>query len=266
MDHRKYIENWYRRLKFPAEYDEAFYRALEETEVPADASVDTYDLSCQDGKRNLIFFLYFCEKLKQRYEEKGIPEEILMDTLSDLVVWTKTWSDLKGELYLGELGWLCNHLKMRLFKLGRLQYACGSLHHDIPFKGLQKGQKVIEIHIPAVGSFKKGELKDSIEKAKDFYAEYYPEFEYTHFTCHSWLLDPTLKTLLKPGSGILEFQSLFEHVLDDESDAILRYVFRWGCTREEIDNLVCTSSFSERVKAYTKAGGKFYETLGIFDK
>ena len=55
-------------------------------------------------------------------------------------------------------------------------------------------------------------------------------------------------------------------ISDDESDAILRYVFRWGCTRDDLDNLVCTSGFSHRVMDYARAGGKFYESLGIFKK
>ena len=266
MKTKKIIEKWYQLLRFPKEYDDAFYAALETIEVPEDASLASYDLKCQDGKRNLLFFLYFCEDLKNRYEEKGLPEEILMDTLNDVVVWTETWSGVKGELFLGELGWLSNHFSMRLFRLGRLQYAFGRIDQDVPAMGVVKGQNIMEVHIPAIGRFPKEMCAASVEKAKAFFAQYYPDYEFHHFTCHSWLLDPTLKTLLPAGSNILDFQALFMHVRDDESDAILRYVFRWGCTRADIDALVCTSSFSERVMAYTKAGGKFNESLGIFRK
>ena len=103
MGAKSVIAFWYKKLNFPSKYDGEFYRALEEIEIPADSKLEDYDPKCEDGKRNLLAYLYFCEELKRRYEEKGIGEDILMDTLSDLVVWTDVWSELKGELWLGEL-------------------------------------------------------------------------------------------------------------------------------------------------------------------
>ena len=84
------------------------------------------------------------------YQEKGIEESVLMDTLSDLPHWLKTWSDLKGCLYLGELDWFSHHFRMKLFKLGRLQF-CFADRYSFPDRGIKKGDTVIDIHIPAAG-------------------------------------------------------------------------------------------------------------------
>ena len=92
-----------------------------------------------------------CEELEKKYAEKGIPESVLLDTLSDISIWLDTWSDLKGETYLGELGWLQRHLKMDIFRIGRLQFAFGTCEVDSPDQGICKGDPIIEVHIPADG-------------------------------------------------------------------------------------------------------------------
>ena len=257
------IEKWYRLLRFPPKYDAEFYGALEEICIPVDSSIETYDVREQDGKKNFLSYLYFCEKLEQRYAQQGIDNAILMDTLHDLVLWTDTWSGLKGQLYLGELAWLKHHLSMKLFKLGRLQFAPGGAEMDVPRLGISKGDPMMEIHVPAVGPLDPAAVQDSVERAKAFFAKYYPEYAYRYFTCHSWLLDTSLKELLGDDSNIIRFQNLFDVVHEDPSDAALRYVFQWNTTKENVGEMECTSSFAKKVKERAMAGRDFYVSYGI---
>lgn len=266
MNTKGIIEYWYKKIGFPEKYDVEFYRALEEIEIPDGITIDTYDLNEQNGKRNLLSFLYFCEALKERYAKKGISEEILLDTLNDLVIWTDIWSDLKGELYLGETGWLSSHLSMKLFKLGRLQFCMAKEALDIPEKGVKKGENIMEIHIPAVGPMKKELCMESIEAAKEFFAKYYPEFDYKYFSCHSWLLDTSLEEMLGSESNIIQFQNMFDIVHEGKSDAILKYTFRWNIKRDEIDGIPCTTGFMKKIKARVSEGGDFYSSYGIIKK
>lgn len=250
------IEKWYKALEFPAEYDLEFYNALETYRISSQSTLDTYDLDCPDGKQNLLHFLYFCENLEENYFAKGISREILLDTVQDLVRWTKVWSDLKGQLYLGELSWLSRHLKMELFQLGRLQFAMGK-DRDIP---------ILEIHIPAYGPLDIEACKESIQMAKAFFGKYYPEYDYRYFTCHSWLLDSTLDCLLSENSNIRKFKDMFHIHREDDSDAILRYVFRWDANRENLVDMPCGSSFSRQVKEAYAKGCQFHEGYGSIQK
>ena len=259
------IEKWYNKLGFSGEFDLQFKKALEEIEISESAAVETFEQT-ENGKLNFLTYLYFCEKLKDRYEEKNIPENILMDTLKDIVIWANTWSALKGELYLGECDWLARHLSMKLFKLGRLQFCMGKAEADILKYGVKKGDNVIEIHIPEAEPLTLEECKKSIEKAKEFFKLYFPQFEYKCFTCHSWLLDNTLKEILKPESNIIKFQNMFEPVKNDESYALLRYIFKWDTTKDTLKDAVAKSSFAQKVKDRALSGGKFYETLGVIKK
>ncbi|MBR3594122.1 MAG: amidohydrolase family protein [Clostridia bacterium] len=255
-------EKWYKKLGFPSRFDKEFRKALSETPVSDAVTVEDFK-SGTEGKRNLITALWLCEELAEKYRQKGIAEEVLLDTLSDLVIWTETWSDIKGELYLGENEWLARHLGMRLVKLGRLQYCMAESEHDIEKYGIKKGDAVLEVHIPAVGPLSADECVSSLAAAKPFFAKYFPDFEYSVRTCHSWLLDPTLSEVLKEGSNILKFQELFDIVHTEKADDIIRYVFPWDTDRHNIRYRVADGSLAVAVKKRINAGGDFLCGLGV---
>ena len=259
-------EKWYKKLGFPAEADAPFFEALDRAKLEGEMSLADYDLSCEDGEANLLHFLCFCEELEEAYNERNIPESILLDTLGDIVVWTKTWSGLKCGLFLGELEWLSRHLGMRLFKLGRLQFCLADSEFDILEKGLEKGASVIEVHIPEGEPLLYDECVKSLDASRKFFAEYFPEYDYSLFTCHSWLLDSSLKEFLPSDSNILKFASLFKIARNDPSDALLGYLFKWGIKREELVGCEPVSSLAKKVKASALDGRTFFESLGWIEK
>lgn len=257
------IEKWYLKLGFDDKYNDEFYKALSTINIAENTSIDTYDLESTDGKKNLLSFLYMCEALEQKYIQKGIDNAILSDTLADIVRWTNTWSAIKGELYLGELFWLRHHMKMNLFKLGRLQYCMDKVWYDAPEKNLFEGDTVLSIHIPATGPLDYEECIQSLKTAKEFFRKFYPEFNYKYFICSSWLLDETLSEIMKPDSNILKFQTLFDIDSAVESEAIVKFVFGWNITRDMLGDIDAPNSFCEKIKNRFASGGKFYAGRGI---
>lgn len=256
-DMKDIIEDMYLRLNFPKDYNREFYKALEEIPISDAITLEGYDKSCEDGTRNLLSFLYFAHLLEEKYEEKGISKEIFLHTMGDIVTWTNTWSQIKGRLYLGELPWLSGHLSMKLFRLGRLQFRMG---HDA-----DRGN-VIEIHIPEGEPLDPARCRDSIEKAKAFFAEFYPEFEYAYFSCHSWLLDSAVSEMLGQDSNIAKFRNMFEITREDDSYALLTYIFTWDTNIRNLPTRVSRSSFAERVKKSALGGKVFHESMGYIHK
>lgn len=260
---KEVIEKWYRTLGFTREYDREFYPALKSIDISDAITIKRYKKNDECGKRNLLSYLYLCEKLSEKYKEKGIPEKILTDTTEDIVRWTDIWTDLKGELWLGETSWLSRHLSMKLFHIGRLQFCMAPSEFDIPTFGIKKGDAIIEIHIPAAGALRVEDCKKSISDAKEFFNKYYPDYKYKAFTCHSWLLDSSLKKLLAEESNILKFAALFNVVAEDDSYEILRYVFKRTTNSRNVKDAYPTSSFAERVKRAVLSGEVFHESLGV---
>lgn len=266
IDTKPIIEKWYKILGFPPQFDKEFYTALNAIPISDAVTLDNFAKDGGDGKRNLLSYLYMCENTANEARKLGIPEGIIFDTLSDAVTWCMTWLEVKGELYLDELGWLSHHLRGKLFQLGRLQFCMGRSEWDIDKYGIKKGDNVLEIHIPKGESLTTAACEDSISRAKEFFAKYFPNFEYTVFTCHSWLLDDTLKELLPESSGIIRFGNMFDKISEDESMALLRYIFTWDTTVQNVANKSPRSSFAKAVQKETANGRRFHSTLGVIAK
>ena len=257
------IKKWYKKLGFPEIFDKEFYRALDSMKITDDMTPERYDLDCEDGKKNLMYFLFFCEAVSKKYEERGIPEDIMLDTLRDLVLWTKTWYSVKGTLHLSQLDWLSYHVGFRIFKLGRLQFCLHNAKEDIPQFDIKKGDNVIEVHIPAGEKLDNEECKKSIEMAKEFFKKYFPEFDYKAFVCDSWLLDSDLKEFLSKDSNIIKFGDMFTRIRNNDSNALLRYLFRWDTNEINLRYAYPTSTFAERIRQAVLGGKTFHETLGV---
>ena len=260
------IKKWYDKLDFPKEFDVEFGEYLKSIKISDTVTVENYPVDSKDGGRNLLTYLYLCEKLSEEYKAKGIPEGILIDTLKDIVRWTETYTDINGRLYLGELHWLERHLAGQLYKVGRLQYCMAGAERDMPKYGLKKGDPIMEIHIPADGRLTIEECNESIEAAKDFFKKYFPEYDYQYFTCHSWLLDTKLKEVLPESSNILKFAQLFDVLAEDDSSALIKYIWSWDMTERKLKNAPPINNLATKVKEKMLKGEIFHESLGVIVK
>jgi len=265
LDTKSIIEKWYKKIGFSSSYDKEFYKALDEYEINPDAKIEDYDINCEDGRKNLLYYLYFCEDTEKRYKDSGIPDDVLMDTLEDISRWLDIWSDLKGSMYLGELDWLSYHLKARLFKLGRLQF-CFANHYEIPQRGIKKGDSVIDTHIPAAGPLDAEECRKSFDFAREFFSKYFPDYKWEVFTCHSWLLGEDFAKMLGEDSNIVKFQRMYNIYEQYESDAVLSYVFRWKIKRARVLNAEAKSGFAKKLKALVQEDAVFHGGGGYIDR
>lgn len=260
---KKIVEKWYKALEFSNEYDEQFYDILSKHEIDGSVTIESYSPKKYTDEQNVLNYLYMCEAAKKRYEGKGISSDILYATLKDIVFYSTACSEINGRFCLGVYEWIHRHLDLNLFQLGRLQFGIGKCEHDVLERSISRGDNVLEIHIPEGGPLTKSACLESIAMAKEFFARYFPEFKYEHFTTYTWLLDTGLNDLLKPGSNIIEFQGMFDIVERKKSDEILRYVFNWNTDRGNVESAFCKSKFAEAIKARVLSGGEFYEALGI---
>ena len=260
------IRKWYERLRFPQVFRREFEDALGRITVPETTCIDTYDLSCTDGERNLLSFLYMCQAVEEKYRELGIGEDILLDTLQDIVRWTERWSEVKGHLCLYELEWLARHMRVRLFKVGRLQFYMAPAKEDIPACGISRGDNVVELHIHRGGKLTPQAVDDSLSRGKTFLQTYFPQYRYQYFTCHSWLLDETLRKYLPENSNILRFGDRFQRIYAVDSDILLRFLFRWDTCPDTLAGAVCETAFQHKIKTAVLQGEQFHAVLGVLAK
>lgn len=204
------------------------------------------------------------KRLKAFYDEKGIDEKIYYDTLSDIKIWAEKSENGRKFNY----GWLQNHVKGELFRLGRLQfqiYPCRNktlLYGKLPFSC---GDNLIYVHIPEGEKLSYEMCKESFKKANIFFEAFFGEYKYSYYFCESWLIFEGNKEFMKSDSNILSFASLFSHAYSVKIDAqAIERIF--GKRHIFIKNYPEKTSLQKSAKAYMKKGGKMGIGIGYIYK
>ncbi len=131
---------------------------------------------------------------------------------------------------------------------------------------LSQEDLVPRIHIPPDGSFDRQIIEDSYQRAREIFGRCYPDYPYKAFFCHTWLLSPQLRRLLKPGSNILTFQEKFIPI-PCQSGGNVCFSFLFGMTPqipEDLGTLPENTSLQRAVKKLYLDGGYLYEGEGFF--
>ena len=130
------------------------------------------------------------------------------------------------------------------------------------------GDKVIALHIPAGGSLAPDEVDRTLELAKKFVAEYFPEWDYRGFTCESWLLDPQLEALLGDESNIVRFGRRFLRISVESGGRSPNYFVFMRPMDEKIDvsSLTENTRLEHALKEHYLKGGFIYDVFGCISK
>lgn len=154
--------------------------------------------------------------LQHSYEEKGLRQELMWDTLIDLKCKFREDHDLSGVWGTGAVGWYIRLYGLKIIKLGRLEFEPIGYKWDTPYRGIQKGDPVMNMHIPSTGPMKIGDVLDSFKQAYKFYGYTEP----MPVAAASWLLYPPIcEEVFKPGSNLKNFYDLFDVVEQYEDPA-----------------------------------------------
>lgn len=161
----------------------------------------------------LIMFLLFTKKLKERYAEKGISDEIFRHTVNDFRYQMQICKQVRGIIGTECADWCMGFIRMTRFGIGRFQYEIIKFGYNYEKDGkvLTPESKVLNVHIPASGEPLSEELAmKSFEMAKEFYKDEIGEpFA---FKCSSWLMYPEHEHMLNKESNIYRFAKMFDYL------------------------------------------------------
>ncbi len=236
----------------------------------------------KDPFTKLALIYAFLPEVKSRYEKKGIEDEIFFDTMSDIEIWINDCRDNLHKVGLDELNWLQLHMKLEIFKIGRLQYQKTICYipkkYDKNGESVMLGDKILNVHIPRGEKLDIEECEKSFVEAQKFFAKYFPEFPNNKFMCISWLLYPENHKFMREGSNILKFPALFDKVVWklEEPAGAYRWLFSVRYKNKEMmknkrktgsygstDDLPQNSSLQQRAVEYIKNGGSLGEGFGV---
>ncbi|MFB9327808.1 acyltransferase domain-containing protein [Paenibacillus aurantiacus] len=193
------------------------------------------------------------------YKVRGISDDIYFDTFSDLQIWSKKCYRDFGVYGIEEYGWLQEHVRLRLFRLGRLQFQPIALEQGVRAEGrtLGRGELALNVHIPEGGPLDEQSAERSFDMAKTFFRGI-PSI----FVCQSWLLDPQLSEVLPPTSNILKFQKNFVvYQVDRDARQAEERIFNRVC--EDPSLYEAQTSLQQSAKGYLMAGNRLGSGYGI---
>ncbi len=161
------------------------------------------------GYRQMLLYLFarFAVDAYEEYRIRGIEDNIYFDTFTDIRIWSETCYRDYGEYGLEEYNWLQEHVRLQLFRLGRLQFQPMAFNGENLKAGqclVEKNQLVLNVHIPEGEPLTPDAVSHSFLLARKFFRGI-PSV----YICSSWLLYPGLDQVLKAESNILKFQRLF---------------------------------------------------------
>jgi len=200
--------------------------------------------------------------LKQTYADRGIPEQVLHDTLSDVgrnMDWCKERNDrVAMEGYIFE--WLSKHFTAKLYHLGRLHFEAFRFRENNAF--LKKGDWVLNVHIPSGGKLLHDEILDSYGRGAELFRKLMPDIAWNGFICESWMLSPQLEELLGSSSNIVRFAADYQlyDVADDEGF----YTYAFVKKLDDLRALPEITTLQRAMKAYLLAGGRILSGRGFF--
>lgn len=162
----------------------------------------------------MLIFLCYAETLRLRYLERGLDEAVYWNSMADLSYKLEECRLVHGVVGSFVAPWFIGFFNLTRFALGRLQFEIIVADKEYPVsrRAIQKGDKIINIHIPRTGT--RLEHEQVIEAYRLAEAWFAKEFEGREllFGCHSWLLYPWHTEVLAPKSNLAAFMNDFEIV------------------------------------------------------
>lgn len=121
-------------------------------------------------KQLLYLFVRFAVDAYEEYRIRNIEDEIYNDTFSDIQIWCMQCLRDYGEYGIEEYNWLQEHVQLRLFRLGRMQFQPFAMDRDLVVDGCKvfTNQIVLNVHIPAGEPLSVQSVEESFQLARFF--------------------------------------------------------------------------------------------------
>ncbi|HBN82211.1 MAG TPA: hypothetical protein DDZ89_00020 [Clostridiales bacterium] len=122
---------------------------------------------------------------------------------------------------------------------------------------------VLSIHIPGGEKLYSEQCEEAYARAREVFADCFPEFKYKAFACFSWLMDPQLADMLPANSNIVSFQNKYIRFPSySTGTGVMSFVF-WR-KYDRYEDLPETTSLERKIKQHYINNKYIYEPGGVF--
>lgn len=214
----------------------------------------------------LAISLLLTQKSHKMFMKENIPEQVFIDTMKNIRVWTNTYAENHdGKLGMNLFSFIHLNLRGLFLRHGRFEYfKVGHYQQEFEINGHKvcQGDIVLDTHIPADGPMRPEYMLESFRLAHEFYKL----GDVSVFICHSWLLHPSIKEFCAPESNMRKFYDYFHivHYEDSPRCGDMKRVFGDNASYDHLEDLPEKTSLQRSLKAYLLKGGYMGGGLGAF--
>lgn len=232
-------------------------------EIAKESGINQYTL-------HMLYAIALSKHTRVMYEEKGLSNENFLDTMYDLKAKLMECYELHEVWGTAVFWWEIDLFNMNLIAFGRLQFEVIEYagEYEGEYKGktckLNKGDKVLNMHIPSGKPLNIDECRESFKMAAEFYKDYFVDRPVA-FVCTSWLLYPSHREFLPEKSNILKFMDLF-HIVSFKIREDKQYLWRifYKDWEKEAKDLPKNTSLQRAYADWLVKGNPAGEGHGVF--
>lgn len=169
------------------------------------------------GFKELCCMLRCALAAKKTFDALGFGGDIYYDTMACFTRFVNEHMESYGRYGFDRGFWTVRQVSCKLLRIGSLEYELIE----------QEGKPVISLHIPSDADLGQEALRASYLAARQALGRAFPPYRNAPMYCHSWLLSPTLGSVLPEGSRILAFQRSFDVTpLETPNLGFVQWVFK----------------------------------------
>ena len=260
--------------ELPWEQLSPMIKGLQKPDTAAKAKDDAYALIAEQEKQHKGL-AGVCVLAAAMYETaatlaaKGVSHKVLNDTFCCLHRMTGEYRMEFGCAGFDRGFWVWRQACCQIVRLGTLEFEYMLLPPDeADVLKLPAGTPALSVHIPTGADLSREALDDSYAQARTFFAEHpelcFPEGKVPEVIfCSSWLLCPTLRTLLNENSGIRRFAEDYALTrIQEKSNGVFHFLF-WASNTTPLAELSEKTSLQRAVKAHLQGGGFIGSAAGL---
>lgn len=215
---------------------------------------------------HLVVQVHCLAPLRQIYAENGFREEFFWELAGMIGPQMRACRQVYGH-WGNETGlWPWVFHEWQCVRLGRLVFEPMAQWGDVAYRGIQKGDPVILIHIPEGDPLDMDQVTDSLRQG---YAYFKDRFAggVVPFVTDTWLLYPPYQASVFPeGGNVRKFAGLF-HILSqyvDETYENFPSVFGCPFQGADLGQMPQKTRLQRNLLAYLQAGNPMGAAHGIF--
>lgn len=189
--------------------------------------------SLQTADTRVLNVLDKLQHLQKTYQDKGLSHSFFIQSIYDIE--RRLLNNLnkynKLILFDQEMKWVDMILDFKIFKIGSLRFQLFPMHYEeiirsgkdyMPLNDSTRRRfppnlPLINIHIEKHTDLSNDVVESSIQQAKQFFTEIFPNYKFEGFVTRTWLIYPGIVSLLKPTSNIYKFSQRFEIIATNQA-------------------------------------------------